>query len=76
MNNIERLYQAYRDAHKGHKLGLEASLDIVAGPGYAEKRDALSRTVKDSLIRNNGLDTTADMADQIAADIIKSQWRI
>lgn len=74
MNDIERLYQAYRDARKGYKPGLEYSLDVVAGPGYAGKRDALSETIKDSLIRHNGLDTTADMADQIAADVLKMQW--
>lgn len=76
MSDIERLYEKYRLADRKDKPGLGMALDVIAGTGYVEKRESLAETVKASLIRNDGLDTTADLADQIAADVLKKQWRL
>lgn len=76
MNHIERLYEEYKTADRKDKPGLSRALDLIAGYGYVEKREALAQTVKDSLIKYHSLDTTADLADCVAADIIERQWRI
>lgn len=76
MNDIERLYREYGSSDRKDKPGLARALDLLAGHGYVSKREDLAETIKKSLIDHDGLDTTADMADCISADVINKFWRL